>query len=394
MTNWLLKIFVKNYQDVESIPVRTKYGVLASIIGVICNLTLFAIKFTIGTLIRSVAITADGFNNLSDAGSNIVSVIGVKMAAKPADKEHPFGHGRLEYVTSLIIALIIIQVGFGFLQESIGRIQNPEDIVFSAVSIVVLILSLVIKGWYGFFNRNLGRRINSTVMKAVFTDSMSDLLVTSATILSLVIFAATGWNVDGYIGILVALAVMWSGVSIARDTIEPLIGEGIDPELYSSIKKFVQKYPGVIGTHGLIVHSYGPSRRLASIHIEIADTTTLEAAHTLASKIESAAMRDLELMLVIHVEPFETDDNRMLAFRNLIEKHLKELDLNCSFHDLWIKEDDEGITINIDLELPSEYSHKKGMEIEESLAKKMAEENPRFRLKINANYSFKAIDEE
>ena len=230
MTEFLVRHFVKDYEAVEKSAVRTAYGVLASMVGIVCNVFLFLVKFIVGLLLHSVSVTADAFNNLSDAASSIISFIGVKMAGKPADKEHPFGHGRIEYIAALIVSFLVLEVGFTFLKDSVSKIRTPETLNFQLISVVILILSIGVKLWLGVFNKKLGKKIDSKVMMAVFTDSMGDVITTSATILSLVIFRLTGLNIDGIVGIGVALVVMWAGVGIAKDTLEPLIGEAIDPE--------------------------------------------------------------------------------------------------------------------------------------------------------------------
>ena len=279
MTEFLVKHFVKDYKDVEKVSVRTAYGVLASIVGIFCNVFLFAVKFTVGLVLGSVSVTADAFNNLSDAGSSVIGFVGVKMAEKPADADHPFGHGRMEYIAALVVSFLVIEVGFTFLKDSVGRIRNPEEMSFSAVSVCILLLSIAVKLWLGLFNRKLGERIDSKVMKAVFTDAMGDVVTTGATIFSLVFFGATGINIDGFVGAGVALVVMWAGVGIARDTLEPLIGEAIDPEEYEKIKSFVESYDGIEGTHDLIVHNYGPGRSMASIHAEVPNNVDIERSH-------------------------------------------------------------------------------------------------------------------
>ena len=204
-------------------------------VGIVCNVFLFLVKFIVGLLLHSVSVTADAFNNLSDAASSIISFIGVKMAGKPADKEHPFGHGRIEYIAALIVSFLVLEVGFTFLKDSVSKIRTPETLNFQLISVVILILSIGVKLWLGVFNKKLGKKIDSKVMMAVFTDSMGDVITTSATILSLVIFRLTGLNIDGIVGIGVALVVMWAGVGIAKDTLEPLIGEAIDPEEYDKV---------------------------------------------------------------------------------------------------------------------------------------------------------------
>ena len=216
MTEFLVRHFVKDYEAVEKSAVRTAYGVLASMVGIVCNVFLFLVKFIVGLLLHSVSVTADAFNNLSDAASSIISFIGVKMAGKPADKEHPFGHGRIEYIAALIVSFLVLEVGFTFLKDSVSKIRTPETLNFQLISVVILILSIGVKLWLGVFNKKLGKKIDSKVMMAVFTDSMGDVITTSATILSLVIFRLTGLNIDGIVGIGVALVVMWAGVSIGH----------------------------------------------------------------------------------------------------------------------------------------------------------------------------------
>ena len=224
--------------------VRTAYGVLASLTGIFCNVFLFLVKGSIGLLLQSLSVLADAFNNLSDAGSSIVGLVGVKMASKPADKEHPFGHGRIEYIAALVVAFLVLEIGFTFFKEAIGKIRDPQEMNFQMVSVVILILSIGVKLWLGLFNRKLGKRIDSKVMLATATDAMGDVVTTSATIASLLIFHFTGWNVDGIVGLAVSLIVMWAGIGIARDTLEPLIGEPVTPEEYDRISQFVEAMTG------------------------------------------------------------------------------------------------------------------------------------------------------
>lgn len=293
MTEFLVKHFIKDYQDVEKVSVRTAYGVLASVVGIFCNVFLFAVKFTVGLVLNSVSVTADAFNNLSDAGSSIIGFVGVKMAEKPADADHPFGHGRMEYIAALVVSFLVIEVGFTFLKDSVGKIRNPEEMTFSLISVLILLLSIAVKLWLGLFNRKLGEWIDSKVMKAVFADSMGDVITTGATVLSLVFLGVTGINIDGIVGAGVALVVMWAGVGIARDTLEPLIGEAIDPEVYRKIKKFVESYDGIEGTHDLIVHNYGPGRSMASIHAEVPNDVDIEKSHEIIDRIEREAARQI-----------------------------------------------------------------------------------------------------
>ena len=374
---------------------RTAYGVLASIVGIFCNVFLFAAKFVIGLVVHSVSVTADAFNNLSDAGSSIISFVGVKMAEKPADKDHPFGHGRIEYIAALVVSFLVLEVGFTFLKDSIGRIRTPESLNFQAVSVAVLILSVAVKLWLGLFNRKLGEKIDSKVMMAVFTDSMGDVITTSATILSLIFFAATGINIDGFVGAGVALVVMWAGVGIARDTLEPLIGQAIDPEVYEQIKHFVERYDGIEGTHDLIVHNYGPGRSMASIHAEVPNDVDIEQSHEIIDRIEREAAKELGLFLVIHMDPVETKDENVLAVREDAVEFLKELDPACTLHDFRVVHGEKQINLIFDMVVPIDYNDEKKEELKKQLAERLKKKDARYECVITVESDFVArADEE
>ena len=279
MTNLLVKLFVKDYKNTENSDVRAAYGVFAGIVGIVCNLLLFAAKGIIGLLSGSIAVLADAFNNMTDAVSSIISLIGAKLANRPPDDEHPFGHERYEYIAAFIVAFLVLQVGFSCAQSAFGKILHPETLSFSTVSLVILLMSVGVKVWLSLFNRKLGERINSSVMKATAADAMGDVLTTSATIVSLLIFNFFHLNIDGWIGFAVALIVIWAGIGIARDTIRPLLGESADPKLVKEIKTLVESYDGILGSHDLIVHNYGPGRSMATIHAEVSNLADIEVSH-------------------------------------------------------------------------------------------------------------------
>lgn len=390
MTEFLVKHFVKDYKDVEKVSVRTAYGVLASIVGIFCNVFLFAVKFTVGLVLGSVSVTADAFNNLSDAGSSVIGFVGVKMAEKPADADHPFGHGRMEYIAALVVSFLVIEVGFTFLKDSVGRIRNPEEMSFSAVSVCILLLSIAVKLWLGLFNRKLGERIDSKVMKAVFTDAMGDVVTTGATIFSLVFFGATGINIDGFVGAGVALVVMWAGIGIARDTLEPLIGEAIDPEEYEKIKSFVESYDGIEGTHDLIVHNYGPGRSMASIHAEVPNNVDIERSHEIIDRIERDAGKNLGIFLVIHMDPIETRDESVLEIRQRTAEILDELDPACSLHDFRVVPGEGQVNLIFDMVIPIEYDEKMRKELPRCLAERVKEIDPRYQCVITVDYDYVA----
>ena len=394
MTEFLIKHFIKDYKEVEKVSVRTAYGVLASIVGIFCNVFLFAVKFVVGFILNSVSVTADAFNNLSDAGSSIISFVGVKMAEKPADRDRPFGHGRIEYIAALVVSFLVLEVGFTFLKDSIGKIRTPEALNFQTVSVAILIVSIAVKLWLGLFNRKLGERINSKVMMAVFTDSMGDVITTGATILSLIFFRLTGINIDGIVGVGVALVVMWAGVGIARDTLEPLIGEAIDPEVYKEIKSFVESYDGIEGTHDLLVHNYGPGRSMASIHAEVPNDVDIGQSHEIIDRIEREAAKKLGIFLVIHMDPVEMKDQRVLQVRDRAVQILKELDPACSIHDFRMVHGENQINLIFDMVIPIEYDEEMRKELPQKLADRLKESDPRYECVITVEYDYVAKNKE
>ncbi|MBQ9957504.1 MAG: cation transporter, partial [Clostridia bacterium] len=258
MTKLLINLFVKNSDDIKDKNVRKSYGNLGGLVGIACNLILFTIKLVAGILSGSIAITADAFNNLSDMGSSVVTLLGFKLASKSPDKDHPFGHGRMEYMSAFIVSVVIIVVGFELLTSSVEKIFNPEDIHVNAVTLVVLVLSIIVKFWLGLFNNKLGDIINSTALKATAKDSINDVVATSAVLLTSLISMAFGLNLDGYVGVLVAIFIMYGGFSTAKEMLSPLLGTQPEPELVSEIKSAVLENDAFVGMHDLIIHDYGP----------------------------------------------------------------------------------------------------------------------------------------
>ena len=388
MTDFLVKHFIKEYEHTEKVSVRTAYGVLASIVGIFCNILLFIVKFIVGLTVHSVSVMADAFNNLSDAGSSLISFVGVKIASKPADEEHPFGHGRMEYISAVVVSFLVLEVGFTFLKDSIHKIKSPEILNFQMFSILILILSIGVKLWLGLFNRKLGRKIDSKVMIAMFTDSMGDVLTTSATILSLLFFHFTKINIDGFIGIGVALVVMWAGIGIAKDTLEPLLGEAVDPENYKRIKNFVESYDGIIGSHDLIVHNYGPNRSMASIHAEVPNNADITESHEIIDRIERDAIENLGIFLVVHMDPIEIEDEHILNIQNTTVALIQEIDPACSIHDFRVVDGKHQINLIFDLVVPRDYAKEKQNEVERLLCEKLKEQDTRYEFVITVEHSF------
>ena len=392
MTELLVEKFVKDHESVEKMSVRTAYGVLASVVGIFCNVILFIAKFLIGTMSHSVSIIADGFNNLSDAGSSIISFAGIKMASKPADEEHPFGHGRMEYVTALVVAFLVIDIGLSFLKDSIGKIRNPEEIQFHVISVVVLLLSIAVKLWLGFFNKKLGTKINSQVMMASAADAMGDVLATSATIVSILVFHFLNINIDSFVGIGVSLVVMKAGIGIAKDTLEPLLGEAVPKEICEQITKFVESYDGIQGTHDLIVHNYGPGRSMASVHAEVPNDVNIEVSHEIIDKIERDAVKELGMFLVIHMDPIELNNEQLEAAKVKVERVVKGIDGALSIHDFRMVDGKHQINLIFDLVVPISYDADKKKEVCKIIRRKVYELDTRYQCVIQVESSFVAED--
>ncbi len=382
MTNLLEKIFIKDKKD------RSAYGVLAGLVGIICNVFLFAGKLIIGLIINSSAVMTDSFNNLSDAASSVISLIGAKLAAKPADKEHPFGHGRYEYIVALIVSFIILEVGISCFKTSLEKIFHPEDLNISLIALIILIVSVFVKIWLSLFNRKLGKKIDSKVLLATARDAMGDVFVTSATIVSLLIYRFLGWNVDGYMGCLVAVMVFLAGISVTRDTIEPLLGEAVPEDLYKEICEKICSYEGIEGTHDLIVHSYGPTRRMASVHAEIKNTLSIETAHEIVDRIEQDVLRDLNIFLVIHMDPIDTDNEAVQNTRKIISDAVKEKDPSASIHDFRMVSGTDQINLIFDLVLPYSYKKEECRKFTDDLEGKLKKIDQRYNCVITVEHSY------
>ncbi len=355
MSNLLVKLFIKNYDNTGDVVVRTAYGVLASIVGIVCNVMLFVVKIIVGFLLGSISVIADSFNNLSDAASSIIGFVGVKMAEKPADKEHPFGHGRIEYISAFIVAFLVIQVGFSFFKGSVEKIVEPQTITFNSVSVIILAVSVLFKLWLGFFNRSLGKQVDSKVMKATATDSFSDAAITLLTIISILVAAVWEVNVDGFVGIGLSLLVIWNGINIAKDTLAPLIGESASPKLYEQLKSKVESYDGIVGTHDLIVHNYGPGRSMASIHAEVPADVNALVSHEIIDRIEEEVLSEMKVFLVIHMDPVEANNENVKKYKRMIEDIVKSIDEEMEVHDFRIVEGNIQTNLIFDLVVPFSY---------------------------------------
>lgn len=390
MTELLVRLFVKDNTKVEDQKVRTSYGILSSIVGVICNVILFGVKMTVGLVINSISVMADAFNNLSDAASSVISFVGVKLADRPADKEHPFGHGRFEYIAALAVAFLILQVGFSLLQSSFDKVLHPEEVTFNPILVGILCVSVLVKVWQMLFNRKLGNRINSTVMKATSADSMGDVVVTSATIISAIIAGLTGLKIDGYMGLIVSLFVMLAGIRIAKETLEPLLGQAIERDVYEKITKMVESYEDIIGTHDLIIHNYGPTHRMATIHAEVPNNINFEKAHETIDQIERDVLAKLDIFLVIHMDPIEVNDAMVLEKKDLVMSIVKGLEAKATIHDFRIVNGEHQINLIFDLVLPYSYHKEQEQKLLSSIVEAIRQQDPRHQCIITMENSFVA----
>ena len=303
MIKILIKTFVKDYNNTSDIKVREAYGTLAGIIGIICNMILFSTKLTIGFLMNSIAISSDAFNNLSDTGSSMVALIGAKLSGKDPDFEHPYGHGRFEYIASLIISFIIMLVGIELLKSSFDKVLNPEPITFNPILIAILVLSILIKVWMFSYNRYIGHKIDSGVNRATAADSLNDVLATSAVVLTTLIGHVFGLYLDGYAGVVVSLLIIYAGFQIAKDTVNVLLGMSPSEEVVEAINTIIKGNSNIVGVHDLKVHDYGPGRTVASVHTELSDQTNLVKAHSIIDGLEKKIFKELGIDIVIHVDP-------------------------------------------------------------------------------------------
>lgn len=333
MIGWLVKIFIKDSDNVKDSKVRESYGVLSGTVGIFCNVCLFVLKFIAGIITGAVSISADAFNNLSDAGSSVITLAGFKMAGKPADTDHPYGHGRIEYMAGLGVSVAIIVMGVELFKQSVDRIINPEETVFSVLSVVILVGSICVKTWMAFFNYTLGKRIDSAAMKATATDSLSDCITTTVVLASVFVQYISGYNIDGYAGAVVALFVLYAGFGAAKDTIAPLLGKAPEQKLVSQIEDAVLEGGGVLGIHDMVIHDYGPGRVFASLHAEVPYDMDMLTAHDIIDRAESRIKKRLGIDISIHMDPVIYDDEKLKQIKQEIYKVVSDIDDRITMHD-------------------------------------------------------------
>lgn len=382
----LCRRFVKDRDNHQDPQVRLSYGRLAGIVGIVCNLLLCGLKLLAGLLAGSVAMIADAFNNLSDAGSSVVTLVGFKLASAPPDKDHPFGHGRMEYLSAMGVAVLIIIAGFELAGEAVDKIIHPAEAQFSLIATVILAVSIGIKLWMALFNRHVGKTINSDALMAASTDSRNDVICTGVVLASSVVSYFTPVALDGYVGIAVALFVIWSGFSVIRDTVSPLLGQAPDPELVENIQQTVLSYEGVVGIHDLIVHDYGPGRVIVSLHAEVPEDQPISKSHDVIDNIEMELMERYNILSCIHMDPVDTDNPETLRLKELAISLMNGVDESLTLHDFRVVSGDTHTNLLFDLVVPHTCKHP------EELAAKMRdavhEADPRLFAVIKVEYSY------
>ena len=388
MTQFLIRCFIKRPDDVKDAAVRTAYGNLASLVGMACNILLCIGKLLAGTLFGSIAIMADALNNLSDASSNVVSLIGFRLAAKAPDAEHPYGHARYEYLAGLVVSVTILAIGLSLLKESALKVLHPTPVAFSWLSIGVLAASIHVKLWLSGFNRAVGKKINSETLMATAADSRNDVLTTGAVLLSTILCSLTGYGImDGIMGVGVAAFILWSGWGLVMDTLSPLLGESPSPELVEHIERTVMSYPGVLGMHDLMVHDYGPGHQFASLHVEFPAETDPLTAHDVIDNIENDFLKKDRLQVTIHYDPIVTADASVGVLRARLQEHARQLDPQLSIHDLRIVPGDSHTNVLFDLVFPAGYTG----DIDQMLAKMcqfVKEQDPKYCCVVKVEQSY------
>lgn len=377
MIKLLFRFFIQNSEQTDVPEVREKYGILSGIVGIFFNILLFSLKFLAGLLSGAISIIADAFNNLSDAGSSIITMIGFRISTQEADSDHPFGHGRSEYIAGLIVSIIILIMAFELIHSSFMKILHPEPVSFTPIVLLILAVSILVKLYMYCYNTYISKKIASTALRATATDSFSDCLATSAVLLAMLVSHFLSVNIDGYCGILVGLFILWGGIQAARDTISPLLGQAPDPKFIQNIKSIVAQYPEVLGTHDLIVHDYGPGRRMISLHAEVPAKGDILKLHDTIDNIERRLQKELCCSAVIHMDPIMNDDAETLECQELVKGILAEIDASLTLHDFRIVKGPTHTNLIFDLVVPYQTPYSMDA-LKDAVKKKLQEKNAQY----------------
>lgn len=387
MTKLLVKLFIKDSENYSDKKVRTAYGVLSSITGIVLNLILAGAKYAAGVISGSISITADAINNLSDAGSSIVSFFGVKISAKPPDKDHPYGHGRVEYISAFIVSFFVLFMGVELLKDSVGKIINPEPVKFSFLSLAILIISILCKLWLGVFNKNLGKKINSAPMMAVMKDSFSDCLATGVAAVSIIVSAFSDINIDGYLGVVVAVFIFIAGFDILKETLGDILGRPPEAEFVEEITEKIMSYPHVCGVHDMIIHDYGPSCRFASVHAEVPSDEDIMELHDIIDGIERDIYNEYGMLTSIHMDPVVINDERINELKKITQDSVSRIDERLSIHDFRVVEGPSHTNLIFDVLLPSDMKCS-NREICQKIEDELSKIDERFFCVITVDHAF------
>lgn len=355
--NFLVRRFIKNYQDTKDANVRTSVGKLSGIVGIFNNLFLFVIKFVIGTIVHSVSIQADGVNNLTDAGSNIISILSFHLANKPADKDHPFGHERTETIASLFVGILILVLGFETAKESISKVIHPGSIDFRIVSVIILIISIIVKFWMYTYNKKLSKTYDSSLLEATALDSISDVCGTTAVLVSTLLSPVLHFNLDGYMGVVVSGIILYGAYGLLRDMINSLIGEAPDPELVHNIVDRIMAHPAILGVHDMMLHNYGPNKIFASAHVEVDSSKDIFETHDHIDNIEREVKENMNIDLVLHMDPVKVNDPETELYRAKVVEAIHQIDPKWGFHDFRIVSGPTHVNLVFDLVIPFEEKY-------------------------------------
>lgn len=366
--NFLVRRFIKNYQDTKDANVRTSIGKLSGIVGIFSNLFLFVIKFMIGTIVHSVSIQADGVNNLTDAGSNIISILSFHLANKPADKDHPFGHERTETIASLFVGILILVLGFETAKESISKVIHPGSIDFRIASVIILLISIIVKFWMYAYNKKLSKTYDSSLLEATALDSISDVCGTTAVLVSTLLSPVLHFNLDGYMGIVVSGIILYGAYGLLRDMINSLIGEAPDPELVHNIVDRIMAHPAILGVHDMMLHNYGPNKIFASAHVEVDSSKDIFETHDHIDNIEREVKENMNIDLVLHMDPVKVNDPETELYRAKVVEAIHQIDPKWGFHDFRIVSGPTHVNLVFDLVIPFEEKYSQE-EIEDMLLK-------------------------
>ena len=387
MQKILVRLFIRDSENTGDLKVRESYGTLGSVTGIVVNVILAIIKYIAGVLSGSISVTADAINNLSDAGSSIISLIGVKLSAKPADKDHPYGHGRVEYISALGVSFFVLLMGIELFKSSVDKIINPVPVKFNLVALIILLVSIFMKLWLGFFNKKLGKKINSAPMIAVMKDSFSDCLATAVALIAIVISAFSDINVDGYLGIVVAGFIFLAGFNILKDTMADLLGKPADKEFTQQIENKILSYDKIVGVHDMIVHDYGPGRKFASAHAEVSSKDDIMEIHDIIDLAERDIFNEYGIVISIHTDPIVTDDERINSLKDMTNGIIKEISDEMSIHDFRVVDGPTHTNLIFDLIIPHKY-HLSNSQLIKIIEDKLSKIDERYFVVITIEHAF------